>query len=132
MAISDPVGDLLTRIRNAQEAHKNTLVTPTSSLRNNVLAVLKRQGFIREYTVSKQDNGQEQANIELKYFEGQPVIRNIKRVSKPGRRVYSKINDLNPVYNGLGIAILSTPKGVMSDTEARTENVGGEVLCEVF
>lgn len=132
MSISDPIGDLLTRIRNAQSARKNTLVTPTSSLRNNVLEVLKRQGFIREYTVSKQDNGQEQANIELKYFEGEPVIKNIKRVSKPGRRVYSKINDLNPVFNGLGIAILSTPKGVMSDTEARTQNVGGEVLCEVF
>lgn len=132
MSISDPIGDLLTRIRNAQSARKNTLQTPTSSVRNNVLEVLKRQGYIREYTVSKQDNGQEQANIELKYFEGEPVIRNIKRVSKPGRRVYSKINDLKPVYNGLGIAILSTPKGVMSDTEARTENVGGEVLCEVF
>lgn len=132
MSISDPIGDLLTRIRNAQSARKNTLLTPTSSVRNNVLEVLKRQGYIREYTVSKQDNGQEQANIELKYFEGEPVIRNIKRVSKPGRRVYSKINDLKPVYNGLGIAILSTPKGVMSDTEARNENVGGEVLCEVF
>lgn len=132
MSISDPIGDLLTRIRNAQAARKSTLVTPTSNVRNNVLEVLKRQGFIREYTVSKQDNGQEQANVELKYFEGEPVIRNIKRVSKPGRRVYSKINDLNPVYNGLGIAILSTPKGVMSDAEARTANVGGEVLCEVF
>ncbi len=132
MSISDPIGDLLTRIRNAQSAHRSTLVTPTSNVRNNVLEVLKCQGFIREYTVSKQDNGQEQANVELKYFEGEPVIRNIKRVSKPGRRVYSKINDLNPVYNGLGIAILSTPKGVMSDAEARTQNVGGEVLCEVF
>jgi small subunit ribosomal protein S8 len=132
MSISDPIGDLLTRIRNAQAARKNTLTTPTSKVRNNVLEVLKRQGFIREYTVSMQDNGQEQATIELKYFEGEAVIRNIKRVSKPGRRVYSKINDLNPVYNGLGIAILSTPKGVMSDTEARTQNVGGEVLCEVF
>jgi small subunit ribosomal protein S8 len=132
MSISDPIGDLLTRIRNAQSARKATLLTPTSNVRNNVLEVLKRQGFIREYTVSKQDNGQEQANVELKYFEGEPVIRNIKRVSKPGRRVYSKINDLNPVYNGLGIAILSTPKGVMSDAEARTANVGGEVLCEVF
>jgi small subunit ribosomal protein S8 len=132
MSISDPIGDLLTRIRNAQSARKNTLVTPTSNVRNNVLDVLKRQGYIREYTVSKQENGQEQANIELKYFEGEPVIRNVKRVSKPGRRVYSKINDLNPVYNGLGIAILSTSKGVMSDAEARTANVGGEVLCEVF
>jgi small subunit ribosomal protein S8 len=132
MSISDPIGDLLTRIRNAQSAHKSTLTTPTSNVRNSVLDVLKRQGYIREYTVSKQDNGQDQVNIELKYFEGEPVIRNIKRVSKPGRRVYSKINDLNPVYNGLGIAILSTPKGVMSDAEARTANVGGEVLCEVF
>lgn len=132
MSISDPIGDLLTRIRNAQSARKSTLVTPTSNVRNNVLEVLKRQGYIREYSVSKQDNGQDQANIELKYFEGKPVIRNIKRVSKPGRRVYSKINDLNPVYNGLGIAILSTSKGVMSDAEARTANVGGEVLCEVF
>lgn len=132
MSFTDPLGDLLTRIRNGQAARLKVVKSPTSTLRNNVLEVLKRQGFIREYTLEKGANGQEQVTIELKYYEGEPVIKEIARVSKPGRRVYSKIADLKPVYNGLGVSILSTPKGVMSDTEARNANVGGEVLCSVF
>ncbi len=132
MSFTDPLGDLLTRIRNGQSAKMKTVKSPTSGLRNSVLEVLKRQGYIRDFNLEKAANGQEQVTVELKYYEGEPVIKEIDRVSKPGRRVYSKINDLKPVYNGLGIAILSTPKGVMSDQEARTANVGGEVLCSVF
>lgn len=132
MAFTDPVGDLLTRIRNGQSAGMRTIKSPTSGLRNNVLEVLKRQGFIRDFSMEKADNGQNVVTVELKYFEGQPVIKEIQRVSKPGRRVYSGVSDLKPIYNGLGVAILSTPKGVMSDQEARAANVGGEVLCQVF
>jgi small subunit ribosomal protein S8 len=132
MAHTDPLGDLLTRIRNGQSARLRTVSTPTSSLRNRVLDVLKRQGYIRDFSLEKAANGQEQATIELKYYEGEPVIKEINRVSKPGRRVYTKVTDMKPIYNGLGIAILSTPKGVMSDHEARTANVGGEVICHVF
>ncbi|KIM00044.1 SSU ribosomal protein S8p (S15Ae) [Paramagnetospirillum magnetotacticum MS-1] len=132
MSMTDPLGDLLTRIRNGQRANKSTVVSPASSLRANVLEVLKREGYIRGYSRSELRPGVAQLSIELKYHEGQPVIREISRVSTPGRRVYSKIADLRRVANGLGITILSTPRGVMSDTEARTQNVGGEVLCEVF
>jgi small subunit ribosomal protein S8 len=132
MSMTDPLGDLLTRIRNGQRANKSTVVSPASSLRANVLEVLKREGYIRGYSRSELRPGIAQLSIELKYHEGQPVIREISRVSTPGRRVYSKIADLRRVANGLGITILSTPRGVMSDTEARTQNVGGEVLCEVF
>ncbi|BAE51920.1 30S ribosomal protein S8 [Paramagnetospirillum magneticum] len=132
MSMTDPLGDLLTRIRNGQRANKSTVVSPASSLRANVLEVLKREGYIRGYARSELRPGVAQLSIELKYHEGQPVIREISRVSTPGRRVYSKIADLRRVANGLGITILSTPRGVMSDTEARTQNVGGEVLCEVF
>ncbi len=132
MAMSDPLGDMLTRIRNGQMAGKSKIHTPSSKLRNHVLQVLKDQGFIRGFTETVKEHGQSAVDIELKYYEGAPVIKEIKRVSKPGRRVYSKIGDLQPVYNGLGISILSTPKGVMSDHEARAANVGGEVLAEVF
>ncbi len=132
MAMSDPLGDLLTRIRNGQQARLGKVMCPSSTLRSSVLEVLKRQGFIRDYSLAKADNGQMQASIELKYYEGQPVIKEISRVSTPGRRVYTKIQDLKPLYNGLGVVILSTPKGVMSDHEARTANLGGEVLCHVF
>lgn len=132
MAFTDPLGDLLTRIRNGQSARLSVIKSPTSGLRNHVLDVLKRQGYIRDFSLEKGSNGQEVVTVELKYYEGEPVIKEIHRVSKPGRRVYSKVNDLKPVYNGLGIAILSTPKGVMSDNEARNEKVGGEVLCQVF
>ncbi|OAN53825.1 30S ribosomal protein S8 [Paramagnetospirillum marisnigri] len=132
MSMTDPVGDMLTRIRNGQRANKSTVKSPASSLRANVLEVLKREGYIRGYERVDVRPGVAELSIELKYHEGQPVIREISRVSTPGRRVYSKIADLRRVANGLGITILSTPRGVMSDTEARAQNVGGEVLCEVF
>jgi small subunit ribosomal protein S8 len=132
MTMSDPLGDLLTRIRNGQRAHKSAVDAPASRLRSNVLEVLQREGYIRGYSETELKTGISELRIELKYHEGEPVIREIKRVSKPGRRVYSKIKDLTPVYNGLGISILSTPQGVLSDTEARAANVGGEVLCQVF
>ena len=132
MTMSDPLGDLLTRIRNGQRAHKTAVVAPASRLRGNLLEVLKREGYIRGYSQSDVRAGISEIKIELKYHDGDPVIREIRRVSKPGRRVYAKIKDLPRVYNGLGISILSTPQGVMSDSEARAANVGGEVLCMVF
>jgi small subunit ribosomal protein S8 len=132
MAYTDPLGDLLTRIRNGQSARLRVVKSPTSGLRNSVLDVLKRQGYIRDFSIEKSDNGQNLVTVELKYFEDEPVIKEIQRVSTPGRRVYSGVSDLKPIRNGLGISILSTPKGVMSDQEARTANVGGEVLCQVF
>ncbi len=130
--MTDPLGDMLTRIRNGQMARKTSVTAPASRLRANVLEVLKREGYIRGYSESSVRQGVNELTIELKYHEGLPVIHTISRVSKPGRRVYSKIKDLPKVSNGLGISILSTPRGVMSDAEARTANVGGEVLCQVF
>jgi len=130
--MTDPLGDMLTRIRNGQMARKNSVAAPASNLRANVLEVLKREGYIRGYSRSDVRAGISELIIELKYHEGQPVISRIDRVSRPGRRVYSKIKDLPKVSNGLGISILSTPRGVMSDAEARVANVGGEVLCTVF
>ena len=132
MSMTDPLGDMLARIRNGQRANKPTIVSPASGLRVNVLEVLKREGYIRGYSKAELRPGVAELTIELKYHEGKPVISEISRVSKPGRRVYSKIADLPRVANGLGISILSTPRGVMSDAEARTANVGGEVLCQVF
>jgi small subunit ribosomal protein S8 len=132
MTMSDPLGDMLTRIRNAQRARQAAVRAPASKLRANVLEVLKREGYIRGYTRENIRPGVDELRIELKYADGEPVIREIARVSKPGRRIYSKIADLPRVYNGLGIAILSTPRGVMSDNEARAAKVGGEVLCRVF
>lgn len=132
MSMSDPLGDMLTRIRNAQRARKTVVRTPASKVRSNVLEVLQREGYIRGYTREEIRPGVAELSIELKYVDGEPVIREIDRVSKPGRRVYSRISDLPRIYNGLGIAILSTPRGVMSDNEARVANVGGEVLCRVF
>ena len=131
MSMNDPLGDMLTRIRNGQKARMQLVRSPASKLRANVLEVLKREGYIRNYSSEQEIPGGELV-IELKYHEGEPVIREISRVSTPGRRVYSKIADLPRFYNGLGISILSTPRGVMSDSEARTANVGGEVLCRVF
>ena len=131
MSMTDPLGDMLTRIRNGQRAHKDTISTPASHLRANVLDVLKREGYIRDYIRREVRPGIAEVDIQLKYHEGEPVIREINRVSTPGRRVYSKIKDLQRVYNGSGIAILSTPRGVLSDAEARDMNVGGEVLCQV-
>jgi len=132
MSMTDPLGDMLTRIRNGQRARKNRIISPASKLRSNVLDVLKREGYSRDDSQHELRPGVSEIEIQLKYHEGEPVIREISRVSKPGRRVYSKIKDLQRVYNGLGIAILSTPRGVLSDTEARDQNVGGEVLCQVF
>ena len=132
MSMTDPLGDLLTRIRNGQRAHKSVVQSPASKIRANVLEVLQREGYIRGYTREEVRPGVSELSIELKYVDGEPVIREITRVSKPGRRIYSRIADLPRVYNGLGIAILSTPRGVMSDNEARAANVGGEVLCRVF
>ena len=132
MAMTDPLADLLTRIRNGQMGQKAQIVAPASKLKAHVLDVLKREGFIRNYSQGETRPGIQELTIELKYHEGGPVIRKIQRVSKPGRRVYAKIKDLPLVYNGLGISILSTPRGVMSDAEAREANVGGEVLCQVF
>ncbi|MCW5749007.1 MAG: 30S ribosomal protein S8 [Alphaproteobacteria bacterium] len=132
MAMSDPVGDMLTRIRNGQSARLDSVTAPASRLRANVLDVLQREGFIRGFFEEELRPGVRELRIELKYDNGRPVIREIKRVSKPGRRVYSKIADLPKHYNGLGISILSTPRGVMSDNEARAANVGGEVICKVF
>lgn len=132
MSMTDPLGDLLTRIRNGQRARKNEVTSPASKLRMNVLDVLQREGFIRSYEHYEVRPGINEVRIELKYQEGDPVIREIQRVSTPGRRVYSKIKDLHLHFNGLGISILSTPRGVMSDNEARASNVGGEVLCQVF
>ena len=132
MAISDPLGDMLTRIRNAQRARHTSCVAPASRLHANVLDVLKREGYIRGFTAEDLRPGVRLLRIELKYNEGEPVIKEINRVSKPGRRVYSRIKELPRVYAGLGVSILSTPRGVMSDSEARVANVGGEVLCRVF
>lgn len=132
MAMNDPLGDMLTRIRNAQMRRRPRVVTPASNLRARVLDVLAEEGYIRGYTRVDRKGGESELEIELKYLNGQPAIRHIKRVSKPGRRVYSQLKDLPTVANGLGVAILSTPKGVMSDTRAREEKVGGEVLCDVF
>ena len=131
MAVTDPLGDLLTRIRNGQRARKDSVVSPASKLRNRVLDVLQREGYIRGY--SEEDMGPVKGvRIELKYFEGQPAIKHVARVSKPGRRIYSGSQSLPRVMNGLGITIVSTPRGVLSDAEAREQNVGGEVLAEVF
>lgn len=132
MALTDPLGDMLTRIRNGQQARMTSVEAPASRLRANVLEVLKREGYIRGYSRQDVRAGVSSLRIELKYHEGEPVIKTIERVSKPGRRVYSKIADLPRYYNGLGISILSTPRGVLSDGEARAQNVGGEVLCRVF
>lgn len=132
MAMSDPLGDMLTRIRNAQARKLPNVITPASNLRANVLEVLLKEGYIRGYERRESAPGLSEITIELKYHEGEPVIRTIRRVSKPGRRVYSKIKDLSRPFNGLGIAVLSTPRGVMSDADAREANVGGEILCQVF
>jgi small subunit ribosomal protein S8 len=131
MALTDPLGDMLTRIRNGQRAKKDSVLSPASKLRTRVLEVLQREGYIRGY--SEDATGvHPQLRIELKYFEGEPAIKHVARVSKPGRRIYSGSKELPVIRNGLGITIVSTPKGVLSDAEARVQNVGGEVLAEVF
>ncbi len=130
--MNDPLGDMLTRIRNAQMRGKSTVLTPASKLRGWVLDVLADEGYIRGYETTSTREGHPAIEISLKYYEGTPVIRELKRVSKPGRRVYMSVKDIPPVRQGLGVSIVSTPKGVMSDQNARSQNVGGEVLCTVF
>lgn len=132
MTMTDPLGDMLTRIRNAQMRKKSKVSTPGSSLRKRVLEVLQAEGYIRGYAMVDMEGKRPELEIELKYYHGEPVIREIQRVSKPGRRVYASVRNLPRVMDGLGVSILSTPKGVMSDSEARSQNVGGEVLCRVF
>jgi small subunit ribosomal protein S8 len=131
MPMNDPLGDLLSRIRNAQMRNKGKVSSPNSRLRESVLEVLKNEGYIRGYAVVERE-GSSEIEIELKYFDGEPVIREIERISKPGRRVYSSVRNLPRINNGLGVAIVSTPKGVMADHDARDANVGGEILCTVF
>ncbi len=132
MILNDPLGDMLTRIRNAQMRSKSTVKTPASKLRGWVLDVLAAEGYIRGYEAADDTDGRPEFEISLKYFDGEPVIRELKRISKPGRRVYVSVRQVPQVRNGLGVSIVSTSKGVMSDARARVENVGGEVLCTVF
>lgn len=132
MAMSDPIGDLLARIRNGQLRGLKKISSPNSRLRARLLDVLKDEGFIRDYVETELKTGKRELEIELKYHDGQPVIRELKRVSTPGRRVYTSVKDLKPHRQGLGVSIVSTPKGVMTDAHARDANVGGEVLCQVF
>jgi small subunit ribosomal protein S8 len=131
MSMNDPLGDLLSRIRNAQMRNKSKVLSPNSRLRESVLDVLKNEGYIRGYAVVERE-GRSEIEIELKYFDGEPVIREIERVSKPGRRVYTSVKNMPRINNGLGVTIVSTPKGVMADHDARDANVGGEILCTVF
>jgi small subunit ribosomal protein S8 len=131
MTMTDPLGDMLTRIRNAQLRKKSKVSTPGSKIRQRVLDVLQAEGYIRGYSTIEQD-GRSEFEIELKYYDGEPVIREIERISKPGRRVYSSVRNIPRVSNGLGVSIVSTPQGVMSDAEARDRNLGGEVLCTIF
>ena len=132
MTFVDPIGDMLTRIRNGQMRNLNKILIPFSSFRSEILEVLKKEGYIIDYKVDKDEKNKKSILVELKYYEGQPVIKEIKRVSKPGRRVYSRANSIPRVHSGLGLAILSTSKGVMSDSEAIKNNLGGEVICRIF
>ena len=131
MTLVDPIGDMFTRIRNGQMRNLDTIVVPHSKFRINILEILKIEGYINNYHIDKKDNKQS-LKIDLKYYEGLPVIKEIKRISKPGRRVYSRALSIPKIQNGLGLAILSTSKGVMSDAEARKNNLGGEIICRVF
>jgi small subunit ribosomal protein S8 len=132
MAVNDPIGDMIARIRNAQMRNKSKVSMPGSKQRERVLEVLKTEGYIRGFASVAHASGRSEFEIELKYFDGEPVIREIERISKPGRRVYASVKALPRINNGLGVAILSTPKGVMADHEARDANVGGEIICTVF
>ena len=132
MTLMDPIGDMLTRIRNGQQRKIAKVEMPSSTLRLKILEVLKTEGFISSYHIEKKENNKVSLIVDLKYYEGTPVIKDIRRISKPGRRVYSRATSIPKVMNGLGLAILSTPKGVMSDVEARKNNIGGEIICRVF
>ena len=132
MTYTDPIGDMFSRIRNGQMRLLASVVIPSSKFRRNILEILKNEGYIKDFYIEKSENNKISLKINLKYFEGDPVIKEIKRISKPGRRVYSRATSIPKVMNGLGLAIISTPKGVMSDTDARKQNIGGEVICRVF
>ena len=132
MTFTDPIGDMFSRIRNGQMRSLNSIDIPSSNFRKNILKILKEEGYIKDYYIEKSENNKISLKINLKYYEGDPVIKEIKRISKPGRRVYSRANSIPRVMNGLGLAILSTPKGVMTDTEAKKNNIGGEIICKVF
>ena len=132
MTMSDPISDMITRIRNGQRAQKNSVKTPASKMRGAILDVLQKEGYIRGYSKDDSVAGKPSFDVELKYSEGKPVIVEIQRISRPGRRVYSSVEDIPRIYSGLGISIISTPRGVLSDIEARKQNVGGEILCRVF
>ena len=132
MTLMDPIGDMLTRIRNGQQRLMQKVQMPSSTLRLNILEVLKNEGFIASYHIEKKENNKTTLIVDLKYYEGNPVIKDIRRVSKPGRRVYSRATSIPRIQNGLGLAIISTNKGVMSDIEARKNNIGGEIICRVF
>jgi len=132
MTLTDPIGDMFSRIRNGQMRSLNSIDIPSSNFRKNILKILKEEGFIKDYYIEKSENNKINLKINLKYYEGNPVIKEIKRISKPGRRVYSRANSIPRVMNGLGLAILSTPKGVMTDSEAKRNNIGGEIICKVF
>ena len=132
MALTDPIGDMFSRIRNGQMRFLSSINIPSSNFRQNILKILKDEGFINDYYIEKSENNKINLKINLKYYEGDPVIKEIKRISKPGRRIYSRANSIPKVMNGLGLAILSTPKGVMTDIDAKKNNVGGEIICKVF
>ena len=132
MTLTDPIGDMFSRIRNGQMRSLESVNIPSSNFRRNILEILKSEGFIKDFYIEKSENNKINLKINLKYYEGTPVIKEIKRISKPGRRVYSRATSIPRVMNGLGLAILSTPKGVMTDTEARKNNIGGEIICRVF
>ena len=132
MTLTDPIGDMFSRIRNGQMRSLNSIKIPSSSFRRNILEILKKEGYIKDFYIEKQENNKTSLKINLKYYYGDPVIKEIKRISKPGRRVYSRSSSIPKVMNGLGLAIVSTSKGVMSDTEARKNNLGGEIICRVF
>ena len=132
MTLTDPIGDMFTRIRNGQMRSLNSINIPSSNFRRNILDILKNEGYIKDYYIEKSENNKINLKINLKYYEGNPVIKEIKRISKPGRRVYSRATSIPRVMNGLGLAILSTPKGVMTDMDARKNNIGGEIICRIF
>ncbi len=132
MTIVDPIGDMFTRIRNGLMRNLNTVNIPASKFRSKILEILKSEGYINNFYIEKNNNNTKTIKVDLKYYEGSPVIKEIKRISKPGRRVYSKATSIPKIQNGLGMAIISTPQGVMSDMQARKNNIGGEIICKVF
>ena len=132
MTFTDPIGDMFSRIRNGQMRSLNSVLIPSSNFRKNILEILKNEGYIKDFFIEKTENNKSTLKISLKYYEGDPVIKEIKRISKPGRRVYSRATSIPKIQNGLGMAIISTSQGVMSDIEARKNNVGGEIICKVF